>query len=144
MSHFEEFIPAEKKQANELPNHEHRQYLRINLRETGDESLALACDGVTVELYADNWWRKQRLGIANIKNIGLGGAGLLSATRLTVGRSIIIEFQGQRLKLEVARSWPVNNKLHFSGAKWVTQDENEIINMINLITKKNTYTPASI
>lgn len=144
MNQFEEFIPAEKKQEKPESNHEFRQYLRINLRESSDECLTLACDGVTVELFADNWWRKQRLGVANIKNIGLGGIGLVSATQLEIGQSIVIEFQGHRLKLEVARNWPVNNRLHFSGAKWVTQDENEIINMIDLITKRNTYTPAGI
>ena len=144
MSQFEEFIPAEKKQEKPASHHEHRQYLRINLRESSDECLTLACDGVTVELVADSWWRKQRLGVANVKNIGLGGVGLLSATRLEIEQLVVMEFKGHRLKLEVARSWPVNNKLHFTGAKWVTQDENEIINMINLITKKNNYAPAGI
>ncbi|MPY25257.1 hypothetical protein FM037_00265 [Shewanella psychropiezotolerans] len=141
---FEEFIPADKKQQPKESDSNLRLHTRLSLRANEEECLTLACDGVTVDLIRKSWWRKHKLGVANIKDIGLGGLGLLTTVPLTSAQEIHIEYLGSQLKIRVARSWPINSRLHFVGATWVTQDENEIITMLNIITPHNTYKSVDI
>lgn len=144
MKLFEEYIPAEKKRETSNPHHDLRLHTRLSLRANEEECLTLACDGVTVDLIRKSWWRKHKLGVANIKDIGLGGLGLLTTVPLSSDQEIHIEYLGAQLKIRVARSWPINSRLRFVGAMWVTQDENEIMAMINIITPHNTYKSVDI
>ena len=109
MIQFEEFIPAEKKQELIETAHELRLHTRLSLRDNDDECLTLACDGVTVDLIKKSWWRKHKLGVANIKDIGLGGLGLLTTVPLSSDQELHIEHLDSLLKIRVARSWPINS-----------------------------------
>lgn len=144
MSQFEEFVPAEKRKSVGTEPRNLRHHERLSLRSSNDECLTLACDGVTVDLIKRSWWRKRKIGVANIKDIGMGGIGLLSAVPLIADQVLHIEYKGYLQQIRIARSWPINSRLHFAGAKWVNQDENEIIQIINIIHPQSTYKAIDI
>ncbi len=133
MSQFEEFASVDKQKKIKLDHQDNRQHARISLRKKMGENLALACDGITVTLYRKTWWSRKKLGIANIKDIGIGGIGLITSVPLKLEQVIEIQLQDQLLSAEISRTGSINNKLHFFGARWLAADDNEIISMINKI-----------
>lgn len=128
---IEKAVPLVDKEAQEL---ELRKHARLSLRDDDAAAdLALACDGVTVKLSQKNWWKTSQLGIANIKDFGLGGVGLITSTPLEIGQEINIELKGQEMAVEIARSRPINSKLNFVGARWLSTDDKAILSMISQI-----------
>jgi len=133
MSQFDEFISSDKSKKREKASQENRQHIRLSLRKSDDENLALACDGVTVTLLHKNWLQSHRLGIANIKDIGFGGVGLITAISLDKGQEVYIDIDGYRMLVKICRTQTINSKLKFLGARWISTDEEKIISMINKI-----------
>ncbi|ABV34661.1 type IV pilus assembly PilZ [Shewanella sediminis HAW-EB3] len=133
MSQFDEFIPTENHRQLKEENHENRQHVRLSLRKRENENLALACDGVTVTLLHKNWLQSHKLGIANIKDIGFGGVGLITAISLDKGQEVYIDIDGYRMLVKISRTKTINSKLNFLGARWISTDEEKIISMINKI-----------
>ena len=128
---MEPAVPAVDKKAQEL---ELRQHARLSLRDDDAAAdLALACDGVTVKLSKKSWWKISQIGIANIKDFGMGGIGLITSTPLEIGQEINIELNGQEMAVEIARSRPINSKLNFVGARWLSTDDKAILAMISRI-----------
>ncbi|WP_299489549.1 pilus assembly protein PilZ [uncultured Shewanella sp.] len=117
-----------------IEEQELRKHARLSLRDDDAAAdLALACDGVTVKLSTKSWWKTSQLGIANIKDFGLGGIGIVTSTPLKVGQEINIELNGHEMAVEIARSRPINSKLNFVGARWLSTDNKAILSMINQI-----------
>ncbi|WP_299010291.1 hypothetical protein [uncultured Shewanella sp.] len=111
-----------------------RKHARLSLRsDDAAADLALACDGVTVKLSKKTWWKTSQLGIANIKDFGLGGIGIVTSTPLEVGQEINVELNGLEMAVEIARTRPINSKLNFVGARWLSKDNKAIVAMINQI-----------
>ncbi|MCL1126500.1 pilus assembly protein PilZ [Shewanella surugensis] len=128
---MEQAVPTVDKETQEQ---ELRKYARLSLRDDDAAvDLALACDGVTVKLRQKNWWKISQIGIANIKDFGLGGVGLITSTPLEIGQEVIIELNGHEMAVEIARSRPINSKLNFVGARWLSTDDKTILSMINQI-----------
>ncbi|MEC4725943.1 hypothetical protein HWQ46_10335 [Shewanella sp. D64] len=130
MSKFEEFVSVNKRIEVKVDHENNRQHIRISLRNRTDSNLALACDGKTVTLCRRGWWKNQKLGIANIKDIGMGGIGLITSVPLKLNQTIEIQLQNLRLSIMITRSSPINNKLHFYGARWLEADD-KVLAMIN-------------
>lgn len=133
MSQFDEFISTDKSKKTTKASQDNRQHIRLSLRKSSDENLALACDGVTVNLLDKNWLQSHRLGIANIKDIGFGGVGLITATSLDKGQEVYIDIDGYRMLVKICRTKTINSKLNFLGARWISTDEEKIISMINKV-----------
>jgi len=125
------FTRAEIRKSVKVDPKNNRQHTRISLRKKANNSLTSACDGITVTIYSKTWWNSKKLGIANIKDIGIGGIGLITSVHLKLEQRITIQLQDQLISIEISRIWPINNKLNFYGARWLNVDESEVIAMIN-------------
>ncbi|MCL1050866.1 hypothetical protein L2755_14705 [Shewanella abyssi] len=128
-----EFIPADKAS---IPQHSHadsREHIRVSLRQDEQQDIQLACDGVTLSLYDDYCWVKIKIGIANIKNIGLGGVGIISISKLTLNQKLYLKFDGTYYAIKVMRIQNISNKLLFIGAMWIEEDENQRAMITNKI-----------
>lgn len=133
MSQFEEFITSDQPKQPKVKSHDNRQHVRLNLRKSKNENLALACDGVTVSLFQKEWWRTNSIGFANIKDIGFGGVGIITAIYLEKGQQVYIDINGYRMLIEVCRIQTINSKLNFLGARWLSTDEEKVFSMLNII-----------
>ncbi|NRD72024.1 hypothetical protein HQQ94_01945 [Shewanella sp. VB17] len=131
MSKLKIFARAERRKKVKVEPQNNRQHIRVSLRKKTDDSLVLACDGITVTIYSNGWWRSKKLGIANIKDIGIGGIGLLTSVHLKLDQKIRVQLQEQLISVKISRAWPINNKLNFYGACWLNVDEHEVIAMLN-------------
>ncbi|WP_298776342.1 hypothetical protein [uncultured Shewanella sp.] len=128
---MDQAVPVVDKNTEEQ---ELRKHARLSLRNDDAASdLALACDGVTVKLSKKSWWKTSQLGIANIKDFGLGGIGIVTSTPLEVGQEINVELNGLEMAVEIARTRPINSKLNFVGARWLSTDNKAIVAMISQI-----------
>ena len=126
---MEQAVPVIDKNTDEQ---ELRKHARLSLRDDDAATdLALACDGVTVKLSKKSWWKTSQLGIANIKDFGLGGIGIVTSTPLEVGQEINVELNGLEMAVEIARSRPINSKLNFVGARWLSKDYEAIVAMFS-------------
>ncbi len=130
-----EFIPADKSPKEKKETIESRQYVRLNLRLDTDEDLTFACDGITVPLIDNSSWFEKLIGIANIKDIGLGGVGLITRCQLTIEQTLCLSINNQLIPITVMRIKGINGKLSFIGAKWAIEDEDQIISILNKIRK---------
>ncbi|MFT5788567.1 MAG: hypothetical protein ACI8SJ_000671 [Shewanella sp.] len=120
-----EFIPADKAPT---PQHDHadsREHLRVSLRHDELQDIRLACDGVTLPLYKDYCWAKTKIGIANIKNVGLGGVGIISICELKPKQELYLRFDEVYYPIKVMRTQNISHKLHFIGAMWMEEDEKQ-------------------
>ncbi|MGS0727601.1 hypothetical protein ACVBKF_15520 [Shewanella sp. 0m-11] len=128
-----EFIPADKEVKIQKPGKESRQYVRMSLRDNDQQDILFASDGVTVSLLKKGYLLSKKLGIANIKNIGLGGAGLISRSNLKAKQTIYISIDGEDFPIQVMHVENISHKLNFIGAKWAQQDKQQIVYIINKI-----------
>ncbi|ABV85383.1 hypothetical protein [Shewanella pealeana] len=130
-----EFIPADKAAKEKTDSIESRQHIRLNLRLDADEDIMFACDGITVPLIDNHRWFEKLIGIANIKDIGLGGLGLITSCNLKVNQKICLSINNELVPITIMRIKKVNGKLNFIGAKWDIEDEQKIISVLNKIYK---------
>ncbi|WP_299809739.1 hypothetical protein [uncultured Shewanella sp.] len=128
-----EFIPADKEVKIQKPGKENRQYLRVSLRNNDQQDILSACDGVTVSLVKKQCWLSRKIGIANIKNVGLGGVGLISRCNLQAKQTIYLSLEGEHFPIRVMHIENISHKLNFIGAKWALQDEEQILYITNKI-----------
>ncbi|MGS0682075.1 hypothetical protein ACVBIL_13015 [Shewanella sp. 125m-7] len=131
----DEFIPAEKAAIEVTPKIESRQHYRLSLRRNAHADLMFACDGITVPLFDKHGWIEKQIGIANIKDIGLGGIGLITRCNLKVDQKICLSINDKLVPITVMRIKRVNGKLSFIGAKWDIESEEDIIYILNKINK---------
>lgn len=130
-----ELIPADKPKKDTTPSIESRRHVRLSLRLDAQEDIAFACDGLTVPLIDKNHWIKNYIGLANIKDIGLGGVGLITRCSLQVNQKIYISIDNEYAPITVMRVERVNGKLSFIGAKWDIESEEKIIPILNKINQ---------
>lgn len=121
-----EFITADKQPNIEQAEHEDREYVRFSLRQRELQDISFACDGITVSLIKCHYLFNKKIGIANIKNIGLGGIGFISSSTLQPKQIVDISLDGERFQIQVMRLEKINRKLNFVGAKWTEKDEKRI------------------
>ncbi len=133
-----EFIPAEPRDDKPAYNGEdHRIHTRLSLKQTKTEDLSMACDGVTVNLYKPGFLGlNRRAGIANVKDLSIGGLGFLCSSRLELGNALVIRIAGFDLSLKVVRAVPVNSRLSFYGSTWTAESEDRIIELMNRVQRQ--------
>ncbi|GIU48804.1 hypothetical protein TUM4438_31030 [Shewanella sairae] len=131
----EEFIPADKPKKETKINIECRRHIRLSLRLDADEDIVFACDGLTVPLIDKNHWIKNYIGLANIKDIGLGGVGFITRCSLRINQKIYITIDNEHAPITIMRVERINGKLSFIGAKWDIESEEKIIPILNKINK---------
>ncbi|GIU14669.1 MULTISPECIES: hypothetical protein [unclassified Shewanella] len=130
-----EFIAADKAATETTSDIECRQHIRLSLRINADEDIMFACDGITVSLVDKSGWIENPIGIANIKDIGLGGLGIITSTNLKLNQKTCISINNELVPITVMRIKKVNGKLNFIGAKWDIEDEQKTISVLNKIYK---------
>ncbi|GIU37842.1 hypothetical protein L2719_17265 [Shewanella schlegeliana] len=128
-----EFIPADKQPKTQKEQEEGRQHTRFSLRESNHQDIRFACDGVTVSLVKKYCLMSKNIGIANIKDIGLGGVGLISRCNLQPKQTIFICLGEEYFQIQVMRVAKINHKLNFIGARWTERDERQIGYITNKI-----------
>ena len=130
-----EFIPAETRDDKSTYNGEdHRVHTRLSLKQATTEDLSMACDGITVNLYKPSFLGiKRKVGIANVKDLSIGGLGFLCNSQLELGNELTIRMAGFDLKMKVVRAVPVNSRLNFYGSKWLVESEDKIVELMNLV-----------
>lgn len=128
-----EFIPATQQEQQSTPSIDSRQHTRHSLREDTDKSIVLACDGVTVSLYQSTWHGNKAIGIANIKDIGLGGVGFISRCKLKHEQQVSIAVDDELIPIVVMRVQVINDKLNFIGARWAIEDQDKSLKIIKRI-----------
>ncbi|MFT5787962.1 MAG: hypothetical protein ACI8SJ_000057 [Shewanella sp.] len=130
-----EFISTDK---SPTPQHNHaniRGHKRISLRQDEQQDIRFACDGVTLPLYEDYGWTKTKIGIANIKNIGLGGVGIISRCNLKPEQEVYLSLDGEYYSIKVMRIQNITYQLHFIGAMWTQGDKKQYSLIIDKIIK---------
>ncbi|KPZ69401.1 MULTISPECIES: hypothetical protein [unclassified Shewanella] len=128
-----EFIEREQREETTAPVvTDNRDHIRHSLRESNEE-LAQACDGISVKLHQKIWFITQELGIANIKDISLGGVGLITPLQLELNQSIWLEVEQSLFEFTIMRQYPINQRLNFIGGKWKSKpdDINKLLVYIN-------------
>lgn len=128
-----EFIPADKQPTTEKKHEEGRQYARLSLRESNQQDIRFACDGVTVSLVKKYYLMSKTIGIANIKDIGFGGIGLISRCNLQPKQTLFICLEDEYFQIQVMRVAKINHRLNFIGARWTEQNERQISYITNKI-----------
>ncbi|WP_394202876.1 hypothetical protein [Shewanella waksmanii] len=118
---------------------DNRDHQRHSLRVRPNSDLALACDGVTTELYQRKWWGKRRLGIANIKDISLGGIGFISSVQLQPNSKLKLAIEQKDMEIEIMRCLMINNKLWFYGAKWLIPDDPWVVKFISSMRQRQAH-----
>lgn len=138
MNLYEEFVHSEDEveatpeyQIIEFDNR--RTHQRFSLRRNKRAPLAFACDGLTVNLSTTRWFVITPIGTANIKDISIGGVGILCNEPLSVGRRFYIELEQTRVLCEVTREHTIKGRLKFLGARWIYRDKAEVQNLIDAI-----------
>lgn len=135
-----EFIPATQQEQQSTPNIDSRQHTRHSLREDTGKSIVFACDGVTVSLYKSTWRSNKTIGIANIKDIGLGGIGFISRCKLKPKQQVSIAVDDELIPIIIMRVHSINEKLNFIGARWAIEDQQKslsIIRKVKLLSEKS-------
>ncbi|ABZ78809.1 type IV pilus assembly PilZ [Shewanella halifaxensis HAW-EB4] len=128
-----EFIPADKQPITQKKPEEGRQHTRFSLRESNLQDIRFACDGVTVSLVKKYCLMSKTIGIANIKDIGFGGVGLISRCNLQPKQTIFICLEEEYFQIQVMRVAKINHRLNFIGARWAEQDKRQISYITNKI-----------
>ena len=130
-----DFIPAEVHDDSPLIRSvDLRTHKRISLKQVSDEDLAMACDGITVTLYKNSRLGfKRRVGIASVKDLSLGGLGLLCNSEIELGSKLNIRLCDTDFKIRVVRSLFINKRLTFYGCKWESEPENKIVGLTSQV-----------
>jgi hypothetical protein len=138
MNMYEEFVHSEDEveptleyQIIEFDNR--RTHQRLSLRHDKRVPLAFACDGLTVNLSTTRWFILTPLGTANIKDISIGGVGILCSEPLSIGMKFYIELDQYRILCEVTREHSIKGHLKFLGARWINGNDTEVQNLIDAI-----------
>lgn len=134
-----EFISADKQPSVEQIAHEDREHVRFSLRQREQQDISFACDGITVTLIESHYLFNKKIGIANIKNVGLGGVGFISSSTLQPKQIIDIDLDGERFQIQIMRLEKINRKLNFVGARWTDKDEKRISYITTKIYNMSNY-----
>jgi len=135
-----EFIPATQQPTKPELGIDSRQHTRHSLREDHDKKIELACDGVTVSLFKQTWRSTRPIGIANIKDIGLGGVGMISRSKLSPNQQVSIAVDDELIPIIIMRVHSINEKLNFIGARWAIEDQHKtliIIRKVQFLSEKS-------
>ena len=110
-----------------------RTHQRFSLRHNKRSPLALACDGLTVNLSTTRWFIFTSFGTANIKDVSISGVGILSNEALSIGMTFYIELDDIRVLCEVTREQPVKGLLKFLVARWISDNNIDIQRLVDAI-----------
>lgn len=116
--------------------HFRREFPRTSLRVNKEQSIMMACDGLTVDVLKKGRFLSKHIGLANIKDISLGGAGLLANYFVDIGETVYIKSQDVKIKCEVCRYYPIKGALGFYGVKWL-EVNGEVLNTFIERAKKH-------
>ena len=130
-----EFVSAETRDDKPSFNgEEHRTHTRLSLKQTKTEDLGMSCDGITVNLFKPSLLGfKRKVGIANVKDLSLGGLGFLCNRQLELGNELMMKVAGFDLRIKVVRAVPVNLRLNFYGSKWLAEPEDKVVELIGQV-----------
>ncbi|NRQ42907.1 PilZ domain-containing protein [Rheinheimera sp. YQF-2] len=112
-----------------------RKYLRWYFC-TANEPHESQTKGVPVKLLQSGLFGSQ-ICLAVVKDMSLGGAGLLAPVSKTVPDLIVVQYDGQtRIKAEVVYRRQVSDKLVFLGLSWLDAKRELRLNLLRRLSKK--------
>ncbi|GIU51139.1 MULTISPECIES: hypothetical protein [Shewanella] len=121
-----EFIERARREESAEPiTEDNRDHVRLSLRDSKEE-LSQACDGISVKLHKKGWFLMEEIGIANIKDMSLGGVGLITPLTLELKQEVWVEIQQSFFAFTIMRQYPINQKLNFIGGKWNSNYQKKI------------------
>ncbi|MGL6314833.1 PilZ domain-containing protein [Vibrio sp. WXL103] len=96
-----------------------------------DEPIKSQASGVAVQLKQPGWFSNKLLGRAVIKDISLGGAGILVSNRVEVPKNILIETStGHLFNAEVVYQRDEGELFTFLGVLWTDNNDEARIELI--------------
>ncbi|WP_215396171.1 PilZ domain-containing protein [Rheinheimera oceanensis] len=92
--------------------------------------------GIAVKLWQSGLFGSQ-ICQAVVKDISLGGAGLLAPLTKTVPDIVMVEYDNQfKIKAEVVYRRQVSDKLVFLGISWLDAKREQRLNLLRRLSKK--------
>ncbi|MCK6262246.1 PilZ domain-containing protein [Vibrio sp. ZSDE26] len=96
-----------------------------------EEPFGTQTSGLAVELKKLGWFRR-KLGRAVIKDISLGGAGVLISNKHKIpGKIVIVTPEGLELMADVVYQRPEGKSFTFLGLTWSDGNEDKILELIS-------------
>ena len=112
-----------------------RKYLRWYFC-TANQPHEVQTKGVPVKLLQSGLFGNQ-ICLAVVKDMSLGGAGLLAPVSKTVPDLIVVKYDEQtRIKAEVVYRRQVSDKLVFLGLSWLDAKREQRLNLLRRLSKK--------
>ncbi|WP_163934471.1 hypothetical protein [Paraferrimonas sp. SM1919] len=109
---------------------EKRQFERYYLTDR-DTNIAMQAAGMPAKILMRGFFNWKTLGPCIIKDVSLGGAGLLSPMLLSPTKKYALETaQGEVIPFIIAHEKAVNKKLNFYGVSWENSSSNHVKKLI--------------
>ncbi|HEY0924362.1 PilZ domain-containing protein [Rheinheimera pacifica] len=112
-----------------------RKYLRWYFS-AQSQPVAIQSKGIAVKLWQSGLFGSQ-ICQAVVKDMSLGGAGLLAPLAKTVPDIVMVEYDNQfKIKAEVVYRRQVSDKLVFLGISWLDAKREQRLNLLRRLSKK--------
>ncbi|MBY6185894.1 PilZ domain-containing protein [Marinobacter hydrocarbonoclasticus] len=112
-----------------------RAHARMSLRRDPEQPLVLACDGIPARLVKLHWFRDKVLGLGSLKDVSVGGCGLISAAPIEMDSQVQLEVGELSLPCRVVRKVPVQGALHFYGLRWEAMEQTQLLALYSAISR---------
>ncbi len=112
-----------------------RAHARLSLRRDPEQPLVLACDGIPARLVKPHWFRDKVLGIGSLKDVSVGGCGLISAAPVDMDTLVQLEVGEMSLPCRVVRKSLVQGALHFYGLRWEAMEQTQLLALYSAISR---------
>ncbi|MBY5920038.1 PilZ domain-containing protein [Ferrimonas balearica] len=112
-----------------------RAHARLSLRDDPEQPLVLACDGIPARLIKPHWFRDKVLGLGSLKDVSVGGCGLISAAPIEMDTQVQLEIGELLLPCRVVRKSPVQGALHFYGLSWEEMEKTQLLALYSAISR---------
>ncbi|ADN76497.1 type IV pilus assembly PilZ [Ferrimonas balearica DSM 9799] len=119
----------------EVEQDNRREHARLSLRRDPEQPLVLACDGIPARLVKPHWLRDKVLGIGSLKDVSVGGCGLISAAPLAMDSVLQLEVGELSMPCKVVRKSPVQGALHFYGLRWQAMEQDQLLALYSAISR---------
>lgn len=112
-----------------------RKYLRWYFN-ANNQPVALQSKGIAVKIWHTGLFGSQ-ICQAVVKDVSLGGAGLLIPQSKVVPDVIAVEYDNQfKIKAEVVYRRQINNELVFLGISWLDAKHEQRLSLLRRLSKK--------
>ncbi|MDX3774306.1 hypothetical protein QE250_09285 [Chromatiaceae bacterium AAb-1] len=102
-------------------------------------------NGVAVKLARRSWWFESFICNAVVKDVSLGGAGVLVPSTKTVPDAIVVRYEPDiRIKADVVYRQLVNDKLMFLGLNWESAAHEQRLKLLRKLSKKASRSPQQM